>query len=140
MAELAGKTNQVWVLSGSTPIANNTGAKVNAVDNSSFNRLCDLLDISQFGDTHHDRISGLGDTSVTISGNYDPSDATGQTILDNPGVELHIGVYPSGTTVAGKQVNGLVESFEISADVAGKQTFSCTIQAKAAPVALPLRP
>ena len=140
MAEQVGKVNQVWVLAGATPIANNTGAKVNGVDNSSFNRLSDMLDYSQFGDSYHDRKAGLSDTSVTISGNYDPADTNGQNILDNPGVEVHIGVYPSGTAVAGKQVNALVESFEISADATGKQTFSCTLQGIAAPVALPLRP
>ncbi len=139
MAELAGRLNEVWILSGSTAMIGTTGAKINGVDNSSFNRLADLLDITQFGDSYRDRIVGLKDTNVTLSGNYDPVDAA-QVILDNPGAEIFIGIYPSGTGVAGKQVNALIESYEIGADAAGKQTFSCTIQGIAAPVALPLRP
>jgi len=139
LAELAGRLNEVWVIAGAAAMTNVTGAKVQAADNSSMNRLAELLDITQFGDSYRDRILGLKDTGFTVSGNYDPADATGQGVLNNPGAEVFIGIYHSGTAVAGTQVNALVESFEISADVAGKQTFSCTLQGIAAPVALPAR-
>jgi hypothetical protein len=138
MAELAGNLNQVWVLTGSTAMENNTGAKVLGVDDSSYNQLCDLLEITQFGDTYKNRLAGLKDTSVSLAGNYYPGDTTGQDELV-PGDTIYIGIYPQGTTVAGKQVKAIVESFEIKAGAQDKQTFSCSIQGIAAPVALPVR-
>jgi hypothetical protein len=140
MAEVAGKTNQVWWLSGAVAIANNTGAKVLAVDNSSYQMLCDLLEITEFGDSYKNRMAGLLDTSMTVSGNYYPGDTTGQDVLLVPGTTGFLGIYPSGTTVAGKQFQCIVESAEIGADVGGKQTFSATVQGIALPVELPLRP
>jgi len=139
MPEVAGKTNIVWVLTGATPMENNTGAKVLGVDSSTFNQLCDLLEITQFGDSYKNRMAGLKDTNFSFSGNYYPGDTTGQDELV-PGDTIYIGVYPQGTGVAGTQVKAIVESFEISAGVADKQTFSASIQGIAAPVALPLRP
>ena len=136
MAEQAGKTNIVYILTGTTAMANNTGAKVLGVDDSSYNQLCDLLEISQFGDTHKNRIAGLKDTNVSLGGNYDPADTTGQAELD-PGDTVYIGIYPQGTAVEGKQVKAIVESFEISASADGKQEFSASLQGIAAPVALP---
>ena len=137
MSELAGKTNIVYVLSGSSAMTASTGAKVLGVDDSSYNQLCDLLEITQFGDDYKSRIAGLKDTSISLSGNYYPGDTNGQDVLDNPGGEVFIGVYPQGTGEAGKQVNALIEDFEISASVGDKQTFSCTLQGIAAPVTLP---
>jgi hypothetical protein len=139
MAELAGKLNQVWGLAGSTAMTNATGAKVFGVDNASWRALCDILEISQFGDTYKNRMGGLLDTSVNISGNLDPTDTNGQNILI-PGNTIHIGIYPQGTGVAGKQVKAIVESFEQTAEVSGKQTFTASILGIAAPVSLPSRP
>lgn len=139
MAELAGKTNEVWVLAGTSAMANNTGAKILGVDNSTFAKLCDILEITSFGDDYKKRKAGLKDSSFSFSGNLYIGDTTGQDELV-PGDDIYIGVYPSGTGVAGTQIPAIVESFETSADAAGKQTFSCTIAANGAPVALPLRP
>jgi hypothetical protein len=139
MAEQAGKTNQVWVLAGSTPMTNATGAKMLGVDASTYGQLCDLLDITSFGDTYKKRIAGLLDCKVACSGNLYVGDTTGQAILI-AGNSIMIGVYPSGTTVAGSQINAIVESYEQTSDVAGKQTFKATFQTNGAPVALPLRP
>lgn len=139
MAEVAGKTNYVKILTGTTAMVGAgapTGAKINGVDNSTFNKLCDLLDITQFGDTHRDRMAGIKDTSVTVSGNLDTGDTTGQLELE-PGDTVYIAVHPSGATVAGTQVKCIVESFEQSADATGKQTFSATLQGIAAPEASP---
>lgn len=137
MAEQAGKLQVVYVLSGSSAMTSSTGEKVNGADNSSMNKMAELLEISQFGDSYRDRIVGLKDTNVTLSGNYDPDDTNGQDVLDDPGAEVFIGLYPKGTTETGKQVNALIESFEISSDATGKQTFSCTLQGIAEPVTLP---
>jgi len=140
MAELAGRLAPIFVLAGTTAMTGATGAKVNGADNASYQRVADLLEITQFGDTSKKRIKGLMDTTFNVSGNYDPLDTTGQNVLDNVGGEVFIGVYPQGTGVAGKQVRSLIESFEISMDPQGKQTFNATLQGVADPVALPLRP
>jgi len=139
MAEVAGFTNQVWAIAGATAMTNSTGAKMLGVDSSTYSQLCDILEITAFGDTYKNRMGGLKDTTFSVSGNYYPGDTTGQEILI-PGNTVFIGVYPSGTGVAGKQVKAIVESFEISAAVADKQTFSASLSGIAAPVSLPLRP
>ncbi len=136
MAEQAGNTNIVYILTGSTAMTDSTGAKVLGVDNSTYSRLCDLLEITQFGDAYKNRMAGLKDTSVSLSGNYYPGDTTGQEELE-PGDTVFIGVYPQGTGVAGSQVKAIVENFEQSSDVTGKQTFSASLQGIAAPVTLP---
>lgn len=136
MAELAGKTNLVYILTGSTAMIASTGAKVLGCDSSSYNQLCDLLEITAFGDSYKNRMAGLKDTNFSLSGNYYPGDTTGQDELV-PGDTVFIGVYPQGDAVAGYQVNAIVESFEISAGVGDKQTFSASLQGIAAPVALP---
>ena len=138
MAEQAGRINEVWVLDGSVAMAAGTGAKILGVDNSSYRALCDLLEISSFGDTNKRRIAGMKDTEISISGNLYVGDTTGQDVLV-PGNSIYIGVMPSGPTVAGYQVPVIVETYEISSDVAGKQTFSATFGATGAPVALPIR-
>ena len=139
MPELSGKLNQVWVLSGDTAMTGSTGAKVFGVDNASWNALCTLLEIPQFGDTHMNRMGGLKDTTVSIGGNYDPTDTNGQNVID-AGEVLYVGIYPQGIAVAGKQVKVIVESFEYTSEATGKQAFSASMSGIAAPVALPLRP
>lgn len=138
MAELAGKLNQVWALAGSSAMTGATGAKVFGVDNASWRALADILEISQFGDTYKNRMGGLLDTAVSLSGNLDPTDTNGQNVLV-PGNTIYIGMYPQGTAAAGKQVKALVESFEQAAEVSGKQTFTASILGIAAPEALPAR-
>ncbi len=138
MAEVAGNTNEVWILTGAVAMANNTGAKILGVDNSSFGKLCEILDITAFGDTYKNRLAGIKDTTVSISGNYYASDSTGQEVIV-PGDSVYIGVMPSGPTVAGTQVPAIVESYEISSDANGKQTFSATFACKGAPVELAIR-
>lgn len=138
MSELAGYTNQVYVLAGASAMEAGTGAKVAGVDNSSFNKLCEILDITSFGDTYRKRLAGLKDSAFSISGNYYPGDTNGQDVLV-AGAAVYIGTFPSGTAVAGTQIPAIVENFEVSSDVAGKQTFSCTLAANGAPVALPAR-
>lgn len=139
MPEQAGKTNQVWAIAGAVAMTGSTGAKVLGVDNSTFAKLCEMLEITQFGDDYKKRMGGLKDNTFSFSGNLYVGDTTGQDIMI-PGNSIYIGTYPSGTTVAGTQIPAIVESFEVSSDVNGKQTFSCTIASNGAPVALPLRP
>lgn len=136
MAELAGNTNEVYILTGTDAMADGTGAKVLGCDDSSYNQLCDLLEITAFGDDYKNRIAGLKDTNVSLSGNYYPGDTTGQDELV-PGDTVYVGVYPQGTDTAGKQVKAIVENFEISMSASDKQTFSASLQGIAEPVELP---
>lgn len=136
MAELAGKTNIVYILTGATAIADGTGAKISGVDSSTYNRLAEILEITQFGDDYKKRMAGLKDTSVSLSGNYDPSDTNGQLELE-PGDNVYIGIYPEGTGTASKQIPMLVENFEQSASADGKQEFSSSLIGNGAPEALP---
>jgi len=138
MSEQAGFLNEVWALTGVTAMAAGTGAKILGVDNSSFGRLCDILEITSFGDTYKKRMAGLKDTTFSLSGNVYVGDTTGQDILI-PGDTIYIGVMPSGPTVAGTQVMALVESFETTSAVDGKQTFSAGFSCIAEPEALPIR-
>lgn len=139
MPELAGKENEIYLLVGTTPMTNATGAPVLGVDKSTFGQTCELLEITQFGDDYKKRLAGLKDCSFSLSGSYYPDDATGQNELV-PGDAIYIGVYPQGPSVAGKQMPVLVESFEITADVGGKQEFSASLSGNGAPVELPIRP
>jgi hypothetical protein len=117
-------------------MAEGTGAAIKGVDNQSYGMLCDILEITAFGDTYKKRMAGLKDSSFTISGNVYTGDTTGQDVLI-PGNAVMIGAHPSGKAVAATQIPAIVESFEVSVDVAGKQTFSCTLAANGAPVAMP---
>lgn len=138
MSELAGRLNYVKVLAGSVAMVgagSPTGAKISGVDNSTFNRLCDLVEITEFGDTHKNRLATLKDSTVSLSGNYIPNDAA-QLVLE-PGDTVMIAVHPGGANVEGRQVKCLVESFEQTAAVDGKQTFSASLSGIAAPVSSP---
>ena len=137
MPELQGRLNIVRI--SATEMANGAaGAKINGVDNSTFNRLCEILEITQFGNTHKNRIGGLKDSNVSLSGNFDPADA-GQLQLE-PGDFVWIAVFPQGTTAAGRQIKMIVENFEQGASVEGKQTFSSSLQGVAAPAAIVAAP
>ena len=136
--EVGGNINVVYVLAGTTAMAAGTGAQILGVDNSSYDRLCALLDTTSFGDAAKKRLAGLLDTSVKISGNVYVGDTTGQDVLV-PGNTIFIGVFPSGRLVASMQVKAIVESFSIKSDANGKQTFDCSIQGIAVPVTLPAR-
>lgn len=139
MAEVAGYVNRVKILAGSTPMVGAgapTGSYIEGVDNSTYSLLCDLLEITAFGDSYKNRLAGLKDGSMSISGNYDSAD-TGQIAIV-PGSSFYVGVYPSGPSVVGKQAPAICESLEISADAAGKQTFTASFSFIGAPVALPL--
>lgn len=139
MAELAGKTSIIFALAGTTPMANNTGVKIEGVDSATLQELAELLEITQFGDTYKRRIAGIFDANVQLSGNYNPADTNGQNIIV-AGAALYVGIYPQGTGVAGRQIPVLVESVDWSSEVNGKQAFSCTLAGNGAPAALPLRP
>lgn len=136
MAELAGYLNEVYVLAGTTAMGAATGAKILSVDNATFQQLCDLLEITQFGEANKKRHPGLKDNSMSISGNINSGDTTGQDVLV-PGAFVYIGVYPAGPTAVGTQMPALIESFESTYAVADMDKFSCSFQGNGASVELP---
>ena len=136
MAELAGKINIVYILTGATPMLATTGAKINGVNSSTYNRLAEILETTQFGDDYKKRMAGLKDTSVSLSGNYDPDDTAGQLDLE-PGDFVYVGIYPEGTGTTGKQAPMVIESFEQSSSADGKQEFSSSLSGNGAPETLP---
>lgn len=71
-------------------------------------------------------MGGLQDSSLSLSGNYLPTDV-GQLDLI-PGEIVPIKHYPAGVgQPGGKSMDMIVESFEESADVGGKVTFSVSL-------------
>lgn len=138
MAEQAGNINVVYVLAGATAMAIGTGAQILGVDNASYGNLCEMLEITSFGDLYKKRMGGLKDTTIKISGNIYTGDTTGQAVLI-PGNQIFIGCFPLGRLVASMQVAAIVESFDAKYDVSGKQTFDCSLSCIAAPVVLPAR-
>ena len=138
MAELAGKLMELRI--NSTEMTNGgDGAKVNGVDNATLNKLADILEITQFGDDYKKRIVGLKDSNVSLSGNYDPADTDGQLVLE-PGDDVWVALFPQGTTENGTQVKMIVENFEQSAAVDGKQEFSSSLQGNGAPASITSAP
>ncbi len=139
MAETAGKTAQVWILAGASAMTNSTGAKILSFDNATLDRICDMLEITAFGDAYKNKLAGILDTKSSTGGNLYIGDTTGQDVII-PGNTMFIGVYPFGTGVAGTQVKCICSKRSESYDASGKQTISAEFEGIAAPVALPLRP
>ena len=135
MSEQAGKNNQVWI--SLTQMTGSTGTKINAVNDSSYNKLCEILEITQFGDSYKRRMAGIKDSDVNLGGHYDPADTNGQMLLE-PGNTVYIGIYPQGTTATGTQIPMIVESFDLKADIS-KQAFSSKLSGNGAPITLPAR-
>lgn len=91
-----------------------------------------MLEVTDFDDTAVNRIAGLKDSSISVSGHYDGADAGQSTILTEfeSGDDVYIRYRPDGTT--GFVIQGKVESFNLSTDVSGTATFDCSIQANTA--------
>lgn len=95
-----------------------------------------MIEVTEFGDSAIDRITGLFDTPVSVSGFYSPSD-TGQSAIRTQflsGGTIYARVLPDGTN--GFKVQCRVESFELSSDPSGAATFSASLQSIAAPSAV----
>ncbi len=74
------------------------------------------------------RFLGLHDCSLTFTADYNSAD-TGQTAVYNAWLnrsEIWFQYLPNGT--AGFKFRGVVESYELSGDVAGKEVLSVSIQ------------
>ena len=91
-----------------------------------------MLEITDFDDTAVDRISGLKDSSVSISGHYVGDDA-GQVILKNAaasGNDVYLRYRPDGTL--GFVLQGKIENYNVSADPGSTATFDSSLQANTA--------
>ncbi len=132
MTELAGYLMEVRVRTEKmVGDGGDDGTIVEGIDNSTLNRLAEILEITSFSDTHKRRLSGIKDSNVSLSGNYIPSDA-GQLLLD-PGDDLWVAMFPQGTGEDGRQIKMIVENFEENATADGKQEMSASLQGNGAP-------
>jgi predicted secreted protein len=88
-----------------------------------------MLDITDFDDDAVNRLAGLKDSSVSISGHYNAGDTGTDAIVaaSNSGADIYIRWRPNGTL--GWVVQGKVESFNPSSAVADTVTFDASIQA-----------
>lgn len=96
-----------------------------------------MLDITDFDDTAVNRIAGLNDSSLTISGHEDYADA-GQDILRAAvlsGATIYAQMLPDGTN--GFKFTCKVESYEPSNAPDGTPQFSCSLQGVAVVAAVP---
>jgi len=114
----------------------NTWHTVSGVNDASISRGGEVLDDTAFEESHdgfRSRLVGLRDWSVNASGDYDGTDTNGQGAILSAwenGTALHVQYLPNGTN--GVEGQCVVESFEQSGDVAGKEQMSFVLQADGA--------
>ena len=114
----------------------NTWYTVSGVNDASISRGGEVLDDTAFEESHdgfRSRLIGLRDWSINASGDYDGSDTNGQLVILSAwenGTALYVQYLPDGTN--GVKGQCVVESFEQSGDVAGKEQMSFVLQADGA--------
>lgn len=111
---------------------------IDGLNDATFSRMADLLDVTDFADTSgtKQRIYGLKDASFSLSGDLEASD-TGYAKLETAygsGATVYIKYLPNGT--AGWKVGCKVESIEVSGSVDGKAEVSISLQATGAVTAV----
>lgn len=97
----------------------------------------DMLDRTKYGSRQKQRSVGLKDNSVTIKLDYDPTDTRATEIIasaDN-GTALYFQALYDGTN--GWKAKGLIESYDLSPPVNGKQELSATWLPNADKTAVP---
>jgi len=105
---------------------------IGGVNNVSLSDGRSNIDVTAFGAKDMERIAGLMDHPITVSGFYDGADPGQQAIRDNyvNGTDLWIQLLPDGVT--GFEVKVLVSSFEISASVDGAVEFNAELESTGA--------
>lgn len=104
---------------------------IGGVTDSSFTMGGEVLDDTAFESGHSGFISrflGLHDCSLSITADYNAADAQ-QTAIYNAWLnrsEIWFQYLPNGVT--GFKFRGVVESFELSGDVSGKEQLTISIQ------------
>lgn len=114
--------------------------EVDGLNDASLQRMLELLDTTDFKDTSGEKTltPGLGDGSVSLSGDYEPADTNGQVVLRTAGTGkslVYVKVLSDGTN--GYKAGFYVESFDIKASVGGKAEFSCSLKKSGALTAVP---
>jgi hypothetical protein len=87
-------------------------------------------DVTKFGDSFVRRISGLADTSYSLSGFFAQADTSGQTIITTAKIArtlVWIMFKPNGT--AGWKQQVAVDTLNINSTATGVQEFTCSLQA-----------
>ena len=103
--------------------------EVLGIKEASMQNGADNQDISTFGANYIKRLQGLKDCSYSLSGNYEPTDTTGQVAIRaawEADTTLYIGFLPDGT--AGFEQVVVVSSFEISGAVDGVVEVSIDLE------------
>ena len=109
-----------------------TYSAIGGANSVSANMARAMLEITDFDDTAVNRIAGLKDSSVSVSGHYIGDDA-GQVILKAAaasGNDVYIRWRPDGTL--GFVLQGKVENYNMSADPGSTTTFDSSLQATTA--------
>ena len=130
---LAGKN--VLVQASTDDITYNTIKELNDV---SFTVDGDNIDVTEFLDQYMNRIQGLKDVSMSMSGFWDPTDTTGQVAIRNALVNdtaIFAQVLWDGTN--GFKAEFKVASFEQSAAVDGAVEVSIDLEGDGAVSAVP---
>jgi len=117
--------------------------EVDGINSVTYSPKVNMLDASTFKDTTGFalKLACLKDGSVSLAGDYTPSDAPQMLIMTSwtNGVPVWITMHFNPTGAAGTkgfQVQCKVESFEIKGDVASKVEFSASLNFDGAPVAV----
>jgi predicted secreted protein len=108
--------------------------EVDGINNVTYSPEVNLLDVTDFKDTTgaKRKLAGLRDGSAQLQGDYEQADAPQALLrssIDGTTVYMSFHFNPSGSVgTKGFIVPCKVASFEISAEVDGKVTFSASLQ------------
>ena len=99
-------------------------------DQVSLPRSIETAETTTFGKSAKTYITGLSDATISVSGNWDSAmDAIVAPLVGSATAQAWI-VGPAGSTVGNVKYtgNGIITSYEVSAPVGDKLTFSLEIQ------------
>lgn len=102
---------------------------------SSFDRGSEraTIDNNEFGCDWEKSIPGLRKMTMSMSGNYNPTDEGQAILLNADGGVVYIAVYNDKSNLVGKQYAVFCSKFNVKAEVAGKQEFSADLLISEAP-------
>jgi predicted secreted protein len=137
----AGYLEEVYVRTDTT--APSASDKIDGILEFNLVRSSDMLETTDFknGTGYKERIQGLKDTSIDMSGHYEASD-TIQALLRTAysgGSDVYVTIYVDPAASAGSKgfrTQCKVESYESKGSVNGTADFSCKLVGLSAPVAV----
>lgn len=127
MSALAGKKTRVKV----STTAGGAGAYTTAlgIKSASIKLGADMVDVSELGVDWKNKVQGLKDSQISLAGNYEPGDTTGQAALRSAWIndtEAWVQVLVDGTL--GFKVQVKVSNFSFDGDVADKGAVSIDLE------------